>query len=166
MGGSLCPGDGTGTFQNIPTGDAWAMGRGQPAPLLPAPSPIRTGAEHPGSGHSRGTDPCSAEEGSGDERGVGSPISPPRPKEQPQALLHSVAARDWELLQEKRGKKGKKAGFRIRDHANRGQAQPHTQQSSWDTGSPATAPINARDGSEGAADSTVLIARWAGSRSG
>lgn len=89
----------------------------------------------------------------------------PLSKEQPQALLHSVAERDWELLQEK-GKKGKKAGFQIRDRANHRQTQPHMQQSVGNTGSPATVPINARDGSEGAADSTILPARRAGSHSG
>lgn len=82
----------------------------------------------------------------------------PQSKEQPQECLHSVAERSWELLQEK-GKKGKKAGFQIRDHANHRQAQPHMQQSTGNTGSPATIPINTRDGSTGAADSTILCSQ-------
>lgn len=89
----------------------------------------------------------------------------PLSKEQPQALLHSVAERDWELLQEKR-KKGKKAGFQIRDRANHGQTQPHMQQSMGNAGSPATIPINARDGRKRAADSTVLPTGPAGSHCG
>lgn len=134
-----------------------------PAPASSQPH-HRLGQSIPGGMHGSRMDPCSTEEGSGDEQGVGSPTSPPSPKEQPQALLHSVAERDWELLQEK-GKKGKKAGFQIRECANHGQTQAHMQQSTGNAGSPATVPINARDGSKGAADSTILSAGQAGSRS-
>lgn len=59
--------------------------------------------------------------------------------------------RETGIFSRKSREKGKKAGFQIRDHANPRQTQPPTQQTMGTIGTPATAPINTRDWSEGAA---------------
>lgn len=59
--------------------------------------------------------------------------------------------RETGISSRKSREKGKKAGFQIRDHANPRQTQPPTQQSMGTIGTTATAPINTRDWSEGAA---------------
>lgn len=142
--------------------------RGRTASPAPASSQPRCGPGQsiPGGTHgSSGMDPCSAEEGVWGRVRSWIPNLFPHPKNNHKHFCIQQL-KETGNSSRKRGKKGKKAGFQIRDRANHRQTQPHMQQSTGNAGSPATVPINARDGSKGAADSTVLPAGRAGSSSG
>lgn len=140
-GGSLYPTDGTGTFQNIPARDARAVGTGEPAPLLPAPSPAADrGRASREARTAAGQIPARQRRGLGTSEELDPQPLPPSKRTTTSTSCIQVAERNWELLQEKRKKEGKKAGFQIRDHADHGQTQPHMQQSTGNTGSPATPP--------------------------
>lgn len=157
--GSLCPGGDTGTLQNVPAHNAWAMW-GRPALLLPGPSP----ATDPGRASWRQRDrSLLARGGAWGQARTWIPSIFPHSKNNHKHFCIQQLRERLGTPPGKGEKRGKKAEFPIRDRASHRQTQPHVQPSTGSAGSTATLPSKARDGSEGAAGSTVLPAGWAGS---